>query len=196
MRSVVRTACILAMLGITPVYAADYINSYVPEARLVGKGRAQVLFWEVYDAKLYAPKGLYADGKPFALELSYLLELEGRKIADHAVSEMRRLGYKNEVKLATWHDRMSNIFPDVLPGRTLTGIYLPEGPTIFYDGESEAGRIDDPEFGQQFFRIWLDASSSTPMLRKKLLNGNHATTEGYDNEISEQTRIVGGGHAS
>jgi len=195
MRKIVRTACAYALIGISPVYAADYIYNHVPEAKLVGQGRAQVLLWEVYDAKLYAPEGVYKDTKPFALELEYLQELQGRKIADHAVSEMRRLGFKNEMKLAAWHDRMSRIFPDVVPGSIITGIYVPGGATIFYEDDKQVGSVDDPAFGKEFFRIWLDARTSTPGLRQSLLNINN-NNKGKEDEMPSDTRNFGGDHAS
>ncbi|AEP10509.1 chalcone isomerase family protein [Micavibrio aeruginosavorus] len=195
MRSVVRTACALAMIGITPVYAAEYVSNHVPEAKLVGQGRAQVLLWDVYEAKLYAPRGVYDHNKPFALELNYLQELEGRKIADHAVSEMRRLGYGNEVKLAAWHDQMSRIFPDVSPGSVITGVYVPGGPAIFFEEDRQIGRVNDPAFGREFFRIWFDAQTSTPALRQSLLNLNHSRKD-YDHESPEKSHSSGGGHGS
>lgn len=195
MRNVVRIACAYAIIGISPVYAADYIYNHVPEARLVGQGRAQVLIWEVYHAKLYAPGGVYQYNKPFALELEYLQELQGRKIADHAVSEMRRLGYRNEMKLAAWHDRMSRIFPDVIPGSRVAGVYAPGGATIFYEDGRQVGAVEDPAFGKAFFRIWLDARTSTPDLRQSLLNLDH-NRKGNKNETPSNTRNIGGNNAS
>lgn len=195
MLNVVRMACIYGFLGITPAHAAEYIQNVVPEAKLVGQGRAQILVWDVYDAKLYAPGGVYIEDRPFALELSYLQVLEGTTIADHAVSEMRRLGYRNEVKLAAWHDRISRIFPDVVPGNTVTGVYIPGGRTIFYKDGEEAGYVDDPSFGKEFFRIWLDARTSLPSLRKDLLNLNN-DRKGRDDEMPKDTRNDGVGHVS
>ena len=195
MHKVIRTACALAMIGISPAFAAEYINNYGPEAQVVGQGRVQVLVWNVYDAKLYAPGGVYTDSKPFALVIEYRQELKGRQIADHAVSEMRRLGYKDEVKIAIWHDRMIRIFPDVVSGSVVTGIYTPDGPTTFYENNKHVGRIDDPAFGKEFFRIWLDARTSTPDLRQGLLNLNNSR-EMYKNEIPENSGNFGGGHAS
>ena len=195
MRNVIHMACIYGFLGITPVHAADYIQSHVPAAKLVGQGRAQILVWDIYDAKLYAPGGVYTEGRPFALELSYLQVLEGREIADHTISEMRRLGYTNEAKLAAWHDRISRIFPDVVPSDTVTGVYVPGGRTIFYKDGDEAGHVDDPAFGREFFRIWLDARTSLPSLREELLNLDK-NGKGQDYETPSGSRIYGGGHAS
>ena len=39
---------------------------------LLGEGRLRVLFWEIYDASLYATNGVYDPEKPFALSLTYL----------------------------------------------------------------------------------------------------------------------------
>jgi hypothetical protein len=181
------------MIGISPVYAAEYIASHVPEARLVGQGRAQVFLWDVYDAKLYAPQGIYAENKPFALELSYLQKIAGREIADHAVREMRRLGYKNEKDLLSWHRTMSDIFPNVIPGSTIAGISTPDGATIFYEDGEAIGRIDAPHFGKEFFRIWLDAGTSTPELRYDLLNID-STMEGHRDEASINNHRSGGRH--
>jgi hypothetical protein len=169
MKSVIRTACALAILGITPAYAIDYIGAFVPEAQKVGQGRMTYLFWDVYDATLYAPEGAWDDDKPFALQLSYLRMLEGKKIADRSVEEIRGQGYNDELKLATWHTQMRKIFPDVDEGVSLTGIYTQSGETVFYRDNTEIGRINDPAFGKAFFGIWLNEKTSEPDLRRKLL---------------------------
>ena len=74
--------------------------------------------------------------------------------------------------MADWFAQMRRIFPDVTPGTVLTGIYIPEKETIFFDNQREIGRIRDPDFGRRFFDIWLGEGSSAPDLRKKLL-GTH-----------------------
>lgn len=159
------------MIGIAPAAAhgRDYIQTYVPNPQMVGKGRLSVMFWDVYDAALFAPDGRWQEKQPFALTLSYLRDIEGRKIADRSAEEIRRLGFDDEVKLATWHNQMRRIFPDVEEDTTLTGIYTPSGETIFYHEDKEAGRISDPEFGRYFFNIWLSDETSAPDLRAKLL---------------------------
>lgn len=168
-KNVVRTACVLSMLGITPSYAFEYIKTYVPAAKKVGEGRLTYLFWDVYDATLYAPEGAWQENEPFALQLSYLRTLEGKKIADRSIEEMRKQGFSDEVKLATWHTQMRNIFPDVDDGISLTGVYTKKGDAVFYLDNTEIGRVQDPEFSKAFFGIWLDEKTSDPDLRRKLL---------------------------
>lgn len=169
MRSVVRTVCALALLGITPAQAMDPIRTAVPNAQIVGQGVLSVMVWEVYSAKLYAPHGQWNEDSPFALQLLYLQDLAGQKIADRSVQEMRKQGFRDEVRLADWHTQMSAIFPDVYEGTVLTGLFTPGGETVFFEGEREIGRIRDPEFGRSFFDIWLGEKTSAPDLRRKLL---------------------------
>jgi len=168
-KTVVRTACAMALLGITPAHALEHIRNYVPAAQKVGEGRLTYLFWDVYDAALYAPKGSWQEGQPFALQLSYLREIEGKKIADRSVEEMRNQGIKDEVKLATWYAQMRKIFPDVDKGVRLTGVYTKKGETVFYEDDKEVGRINDADFSKAFFGIWLNEKTSVPDLRRKLL---------------------------
>lgn len=198
MHNVVRTACLLALIGVSyapNAHAAEPIHNYIPGAKMVGQGRAQMLFWDVYDAKLYAPKGVYTQGQSLALELSYLQTIDGHKIASHATGEMRRLGYKNETKLNEWRISMSRIFPNVSPGSTLIGIHTQGGPTMFYEGTRKLGQIDDVEFGREFFRIWLDARTSQPALRQSLITPK-AHSKGPDYALPDQNSASGGNHAS
>lgn len=168
-KTVVRMACVFTMLGITPLHALEYIRTYIPTVEKVGEGRLTYLLWDVYDATLYAPSGDWIETQPFALKLSYLRAIEGREIADRSAEEIREQGFKDEIKLATWHSQMRKIFPDVDTGISLTGLYTDAGETIFYKNDTEIGRIRDPEFSKVFFGIWLNEKTSAPDLRKKLL---------------------------
>ena len=166
----VRIACLLLLSVMNSAHAVpDSIKSLVPGAQKVGEGRLTYVFWDVYDATLYAPQGQWRDNPPFALQLSYLRSLEGSKIADRAITEMREQGFDDEVRLATWHTQMRNIFPDVDQGVRLTGVYTQTGATIFYRNGAEIGSLSDPAFGQAFFGIWLDEKTSAPELRLQLI---------------------------
>lgn len=168
-KDVVRMACVLTMLGITPVKATNHIRVSVPNAQKVGEGRLSYLLWDIYDATLYAPEGKWEANKPFALKLSYLRTLDGEKIADRSAEEMRNQGFTDEVKLAAWHEQMSKIFPDVDEGVSLTGVYTEDKSAVFYKDDVEIGRINDPEFSEAFFGIWLNEETTAPSLRQKLL---------------------------
>ncbi len=169
MRKIFYVLMFVFVFGIYPSFAADQILKHIPDAKVVGQGRMSVLLWDVYDATLYGPEGSWSADKPFALKLNYLRKLNGKKIADRSVEEMRGQGFDDEVKLATWHAQMSKIFPDVIKGTEITGVYAKSGESIFYQNDQEIGRIKDPEFSRAFFDIWLNEKTSAPDLRAKLL---------------------------
>lgn len=171
MRSIIRTACALIMIGITPAFATDQIGAFVPAAEKVGEARYTYLFWDLYDITLYAPRGTWSADAPFALRLEYLRDLSGKKIADKSAEEIRNQGYDNELRLADWHEQMRYIFPDVENGASLTGVYTESGESVFYHDAEEIGRISDPEFGRHFFNIWLGSKTSAQELRDRLLGG-------------------------
>lgn len=161
--------CALTVLSAVPTYAIDHLRTYVPGAQKVGEGRLTYLLWDVYDAALYAPRGKWSHDKPFALRLSYLRPIKGKKIADRSAEEIRGQGFTDEIKIAAWHAQMKKIFPDVNEGVSLTGVYTQMGETVFYRNNTEIGRIKDPEFSKVFFDIWLNEKTTAPDLRRKLL---------------------------
>jgi len=140
---------------------------------VVGQARLTVLFFKIYDATLYAPKGQYRADQPFVLTLRYLREFEGEKIAQRTVDEMRKQGFSNEAKLVLWLRAMNTLFPDVRPGVELSAVRLASGATDFYRGDQRIGQVADPEFGRQFFAIWLGEKTSEPAMRRQLLKLAH-----------------------
>ncbi len=121
----------------------------------------------VYEATLWA-KGDDPLKPPLALGLTYKRNLDGLKIADASVTEMRNLKIADEGTLKIWGERMAQIFPDVKDGDRIVGVHLPEGARFFYNDRFIAA-VDDPAFARAFFAIWLDPRTSAPALRTLLL---------------------------
>jgi len=138
-------------------------------SKLVGQGLFSFMFWDLYTAKLYAPDGVLDKNKPFVLQLEYLRDLSGRRIADKSIEEIRGQGFSDEIRLADWHNQIQAIFPDVRNGETITGVAVPDVETIFYHGTTEIGRVKDGAFTKHFFDIWLSEQTSAPELRMSLL---------------------------
>jgi hypothetical protein len=159
----------MLFLFASPAIANDIVQKYVPNAQEVGKGRLSVIFWDVYDAVLYAPNGKWDAHKPYALSIHYFREIEGADIADRSIEEMRKQGFSDEAKLADWQKKLRIIFPDVKNGSELTAIFTARKSTDFYSGGKYIGSINGAEFGTHFFNIWLSEKTSEPELRKKLL---------------------------
>jgi hypothetical protein len=171
-----KTAIFFSIIGISFFFcvlanAAEYIQKYIPEVKTVGEGRMSVALWDIYEARLYAPKGQYQADRPFALSLKYLRPIKGEKIADQSIIEMRRQGRVSEIKLAKWHEQMRRIFPDVKLGTVLTGISKGDGRVIFVKDGKKIGTINDANFSRHFFDIWLGEQTREPEIKASLLGG-------------------------
>lgn len=145
------------------------IQSFISNPQLVGKARLSIMFWDIYDAELIAPDGKFASQQPFALVLTYLRDFEGEDIASRSIDEMRNQGMHDEIKLAKWYEQMQQIFPNVVKGAKITGIVDSVQHSHFYFNNEYAGKVEDPEFTQCFFNIWLSKQTSEPKMRKQLL---------------------------
>lgn len=171
--SLAMTGLIVAtILSSAPVMAnpsPPYLTLHVPQAAELGRGRLTYLLWEVYDARLFTPKGSWQNKPPYALELHYLMSLDGEKIAERSAEEMRGQGFKDETLLKKWQQQMTAIFPDVEKGDTITGVLDEKGTSRFYLNQKNIGVISDPVFGEYFFGIWLNEKTSEAALRRKLL---------------------------
>ena len=136
--------------------------------------RLRVWGFEVYDARLWTPRGFrhsLAAQFPFALELQYLRKLEGSAIASRSIDEMRRVGSFSDAQAQTWLAAMRDMFPNVASGERITGINLPgEGAEFWVNGQ-RVGLVKDETFARLFFGIWLDERTSEPKMRAQLLQG-------------------------
>ena len=136
--------------------------------------RLRVWGFEVYDARLWTPRGFrhsQAMQASFALELQYLRKLEGSAIASRSIDEMRRVGSFTDAQAQTWLAAMREIFPNVSAGERITGVNLPgEGAEFWVNGQ-RVGVVKDVNFARLFFGIWLDERTSEPKMRAQLLQG-------------------------
>ncbi|MGN6388299.1 MAG: chalcone isomerase family protein [Burkholderiaceae bacterium] len=162
--------------GTTETDAPACLRELLPQAHAAGEGSYRWFGIRVYDARLWTgpagPVGLIgaAPGDaPFALELRYARDLDGRKIAEASLREMDKVAAPEPAQRDAWLARMTALFPDVHDGTRLTGIYRPGGPTVFCLDGRRFGSIDDPAFGRAFFAIWLSPRTSAPDLRAALL---------------------------
>lgn len=145
------------------------VKSFVQPTNLVGKARLSYLFWDVYDAQLFAPQQNFSAQGKYALSLRYLMDFSGPDIAERSLDEMRGQGYRDQEQLKRWLVEMLAIFPDVQAGDELLGVRSVTGSSYFFYNGSAIGEVSDPLFADAFFGIWLAPNTSEPKLRKKLL---------------------------
>jgi hypothetical protein len=145
------------------------LEQAAPDLRLVGSGKMTWFGLHIYDVALWAPGRSVDFSAPFALAIRYSREFPGERIAQRSVTEIERLGYRDQTRLARWGAEMARVFPDVSAGDRLTGVYLPgEGVQVYYQ-DRLVGTIADAEFARAFFSIWLDPRTREPKLRERLI---------------------------
>lgn len=149
------------------------VQALAPESpaqwRALGQGEMRWLGFRLYEATLWVSGERYQDSAPFALQLRYAREISRDRLVSSSVSEMRRLGWRDEAQLRRWESALESIFPDVAAGHVIVGVSLPgRGAAFFHDGRP-VGEVADPEFARAFFAIWLDARTRAPELRARLL---------------------------
>ncbi len=160
---------ILLSTGFLAKASGINLQNYIENPKIVGEARLTVLFWDVYDASLYADEGQFDASKPYALTLKYLRDFDGDDIASRSVDEMRKQGVVDEIVLAKWYQQMNQIFPDVKEGESITGIVDENQHSVFYYNDRLLGKVEDPKFSRAFFNIWLSENTSEPEMREQLL---------------------------
>ena len=148
------------------------VATEVPGARLRGSGTLRFLGLRVYDARLWTgAAALGADwaAAPLALELEYARSLDGGRIAERSLTEMRRQGDIAADVAERWLAAMKELFPNVKAGDRITGINVPGlGARFFINGRLK-GEVRDLSFARYFFGIWLSPKTSESALRDTLL---------------------------
>jgi hypothetical protein len=148
---------------------APGVLALLPEVALRGSGELTFFGLSIYDGYYWSPTPGWAPEQPFALDLVYHRQFRGTDIAKRSVVEIAKLGYGSLEERARWSQQMERLFPDVGNGDRLTGVNLPGKGVRFFRNGRMLGEIDDRQFAQAFFGIWLDPRTSEPALRKELL---------------------------
>jgi len=166
-------------LSDTPRSPPPEVTGALPGARLIGAGRLTFFGLHVYDARLWARDDFkpaeFAD-TALAIEVEYARTISARQLADRSLTEIKRSGAVPPDKAARWLALMLRVFTDVKEGDRLTGVMLPGAKSRFFANGRPNGDVDDAEFTQRFFGIWLSPSTSEPKLRAALLGPRHGSS--------------------
>ncbi len=144
----------------------------LPPLKLRGGGLLRMFGFQIYNSFLWTPGGEAFDpAKPFVLDIQYLRNFEGRKLAERSIDEMRGQGVGNDTVYAKWLAEMTRVFPNVKPEDRLTGIFTSERTARFFHNGRFTGEVKDADFAAAFFGIWLSENTSQPRLRERMLGG-------------------------
>ncbi|QRX83940.1 chalcone isomerase family protein [Glaciimonas sp. PAMC28666] len=159
--------------------AQQQIQNAIPHARLAGQGRYRWFGLSIYDAQLWVGDKGFQTSAPaaasFALDLRYNRSFKGTRIAESSIDQMRKIDSGSEAEYGPWLSQLKAIFPNVIDGSHVTGIFLPGIGTQFYMNGKLIGEIHDPHFSAAFFGIWLSPGTTASGLRKQLLANATAT---------------------
>lgn len=164
----------LPVLLLTPAVAAasSCATDQLEPLQLVGETRLSVLFWDVYDARLYSDTGAYQDAGRRALRLDYLRDIEADELVETTKEEWERLDYAINDEAQSWLDKLGEIWPDVSEGDCITLVETSNGYAEFYGNSGLLGEVENKEFTQKFLDIWLSENSRFEDERDELTGVN------------------------
>ncbi|MEX1222692.1 MAG: chalcone isomerase family protein [Idiomarina sp.] len=164
----------LPMLLLTPNIAAasSCAADALKELKLVGETRLSVMFWDVYDARLYTNTGEYKDAEQRALRLDYLRDIDAADLVETTQEEWERLDYAIDDEAKDWLNTLTNIWPNVSDGDCITLVETSDGFAEFYGNDGKLGQIENKEFTQKFLDIWLAEKSRFKDERDELTGVN------------------------
>ena len=157
---------------------ASTYSKAIESYELHGKATYRFFLIDVYVATLMKDPVKYMNvdlssnwenKKNILLQLDYKISAKGKDIADRSMDEMKKQSELTNKDASSWLSQMTDLFPDVKPGDSITGIYNQLGHTEFYFNQTYLGSITSDAFSRHFFRIWLSDDSSSPKFTKKLL---------------------------
>lgn len=170
------TLCLLAAGGPVPSIANTQLNETAPLEKC-GEARLTVMFWDVYDSTLYAPKGDYRPGiRPLRLEIRYLRNIKAKDLVKQTRKEWQAQGVMTPAH-DKWLAELSTFWPDVADNDTITLDLDATGAATFSFNGNVVGHIADTQFGEDFAGIWLAPTTTRPELRAALI-GALGETEG------------------
>jgi Chalcone isomerase-like len=146
----------------------------MPALKLRGGGLLRMYGFRIYNSFLWTSDGAAFDGKkPFVLDIQYLRNFEGKKLAERSIDEMRGQNVGSDAVYPKWLAEMIRVFPDVKPQDRLTGVFTPNRTARFFHNGKLTGEVNDPDFADAFFGIWLSANTSQPKLRSMMLGATN-----------------------
>lgn len=144
----------------------------------IGSGLMKVMFWQVYQAELYAKLAVNQptfdkNTFPQALKINYLRDIDKEDLVDATADQWQHLNMES-TKQDQWIKDLTKIFPNIQEGDAITLVVDQNKVSTFYLTDKHSknrklGIIQDVEFGTAFLAIWLSKNTSRPALRSKLL---------------------------
>ncbi len=139
--------------------------------QMVGEARLNVMFFSVYDSRLYTEDGRYEpEQRPLRLEIEYLRNIKAKALVEQTGAEWDHLQVTHERRDA-WLGELTALWPDVSKNDVIALELDEDNRSTFYFNGEKLGMMEDADFGTHFVAIWLSPDTSRPTLREALLGG-------------------------
>lgn len=137
--------------------------------QMVGEARLNVMFFSVYDSRLFTEDGRYEQHqRPLRLEIEYLRKIKADALVEQTDAEWDHLEVSHERRDA-WLERLAELWPDVGKNDVIALELDADNSSTFYFNGEKLGMMEDRDFGEHFVAIWLSPDTSRPALREELL---------------------------
>jgi len=164
-----RSAFIICLLFSCSAMAAEGWRAQLPEMSLVGSGRLQVFFIDIYQLTLVAEDGQYAPGRDFALVFDYLTSVSKASIIDASLDKLADQDRVSAADIKQWRALLNQGIVDMDKGSSAIVIFFKDGRVGFVHGTAAPVMFNAPKFAVKFAAIWLGQKTAYPGLRRQLL---------------------------
>lgn len=138
------------------------------EVQLVGEAQFSVLFWDIYQSRLYTKSGGFKEiNSSVVFENHYQINIDKQQLIDKTIEQWQKMqiptqNYQQYIPL------LMTLWPDINSGDTLA-ITVGESSSYFYYNDQYIGMIKDKKFAELFLGIWLSPNTTHPAFRQKLI---------------------------
>lgn len=139
-----------------------------------GEATFSFLFWDLYHSQLQTTSGRYPislEHERLIFQIHYLANISNNNLISRTVEQWQLQGISKDI-YRQYVEKLTTLWPNIEKGDRLA-MLMQKNKSSFYYNDRYLGAINDNVFGQLFINIWLDESTSEPLLRAQLLGENH-----------------------
>ena len=167
-KAVLAFAALLAL----PAQANDAqasLTEIEPSLRQVGQAEFRYLFWDIFDASLYAAGETFSWKAPFALSLEYRRDFSAEDLTKETIKSLGRLTDWPSAELARFRAALAPCMANVRDGDRFTAVSPDADTAVLFLNGKERCRLQKSNIRRDYFGIWLSPNSDFPEETRKLL---------------------------
>ncbi|GAA0788621.1 MULTISPECIES: chalcone isomerase family protein [Pseudomonadati] len=144
-------------------------NSMPSKLIKVGEADMNVLWFDVYLAKLYSVDGIYQPRRfPLMLDIEYHRDISAQELIDATIEQWQENGI-SAAEINTIKSHLMSAWPDVKQNDRLSFIIHNEQQAEFLFNDKPFYQLADQRFSDAFIGIWLSEKTTHPKLRQQLI---------------------------